>query len=456
MIRATHSFPAGFLWGTATAAHQVEGDNHGNDFWDWEMEPGRIAEGHRSGKACDWWGGRWREDFDRAAEAGQNAHRLSVEWSRIEPSPGTTDYEALAAYREILAGARQRGLRPMVTLHHFTNPRWFQERGGWANPEAPAFFQRFVEAAVGALGELVEDWITINEPNVYAYAAYTVGAFPPGEKDMGRALNVLDHLVRAHARAYAAIHRLRPTARVGIAHHYRGIHPDHRWNPLEQASAALRNTIFNQAVPRAVVDGWVRLPGRRYRIREAARTQDFFGLNYYTTEVVQLDLRRPLDLFGRSAYPKGADLSPSGFIANAPDGFWHALVWARRFRLPILITENGVEDAADGVRPRYLAAHLRQLWRAANFNWEIQGYYHWTLVDNFEWERGWTQRFGLWELDPATQERRPRPSAEFFADICRRNALTSEAVARYAPEVLEDLFPSTGTGRVAFLPSSEG
>ncbi|HLE23990.1 MAG TPA: family 1 glycosylhydrolase, partial [Anaerolineales bacterium] len=414
------------------------------------------AEGHRSGKACDWWGGRWQEDFDRAAGAGQNAHRLSVEWSRIEPTPGAIDGEALAAYRAILEGARRRGLRPMVTLHHFTNPVWLQELGGWTNPEAPALFERFVEATVAALGDLVDDWITINEPNVYAYAAYTVGAFPPGEKNLGRALDVIGQLVRAHARAYAVIHRLRPGARVGIAHHYRGIHPAHRWNPVELASAALRNRVFNESIPRAVHDGWLRLPGRSTRIRQAAGTQDFFGLNYYTSEVVQMDLHRPLELFGRSAYPKAADLSPSGFIAHSPQGFWRALVWARRFRLPILITENGIEDVADGIRPRYLATHLRQLWRAANFNWLIEGYYHWTLVDNFEWERGWTQRFGLWALDPQSQERRPRPSAEFYADICRTNALSSEAVARFAPEVLEDLFPSSGPGSLAFLPASEG
>jgi beta-glucosidase len=142
LIRATHTFPAGFLWGTATAAHQVEGDNRANDFWSWEEGAGHIAEGHRSGIACDWWGGRWQEDFDRAAGDGQNAHRLSVEWSRIEPTPGKVDGDSLSAYREILEGARRRGLRPMVTLHHFTNPMWFLERGGWTQPEAPAWSAR--------------------------------------------------------------------------------------------------------------------------------------------------------------------------------------------------------------------------------------------------------------------------------------------------------------------------
>jgi beta-glucosidase len=452
MIRATHSFPPGFRWGTASAAHQVEGDNFANDFWAWEAQPGRIAEGQRSGKACDWWGGRWREDFDRAAATGQNAHRLSVEWSRIEPSPGVFNHEALAAYREILEGARQRGLRPMVTLHHFTNPAWLLELGGWPAEGTPARFERFVEATVAELGDLADEWVTINEPNVYAFAAYTAGAFPPGERSFSRTLLVLERMVEAHARAYAVIHRLRPTARVGMAHHHRGFLPAHAWNPVEHASAAARHRVFNEAIPRALYDGRLRLPGRVVRMPRAAGTQDFFGLNHYTTEAVRMDLRRPQELFGRSSYPRGADLSPNGFIANDPEGFWRSLVWARRYRLPIWITENGIEDHLDAVRPRYLAAHLRQLWRAANFNWQVEGYFHWCLVDNFEWERGWTQRFGLWELDPATQERRARPSADFYAEICRANALTSEAVGRYAPEVFEELFPSSGPGKLAFLP----
>lgn len=449
MIRAILTFPAGFRWGTATASHQVEGENRNNDFWEWESQDGRIAEGHRSGKACDWWGGRWEEDFDRAADAGQNAHRLSVEWSRIEPEPGKFDTDALDVYRVLLNGARRRGLRPMVTLHHFTNPRWFAARGGWSDPESPELFERYVAHTVSALGELVDDWVTINEPNVYAYAAYTLGVFPPGVADRRQAFDVIIHMVRAHARAYHVIHKVFPEARVGLAHHYRGFRPSHRWNPLEVAIARLRHRVFNEAFPRAVLDGQLRLPGRSVRLPEAAATQDFFGLNYYTTEDVALDLSRPGEFFGRSGYGDGADLSPNGFIANTPEGFWEALAWARGFRLPILITENGVEDSEDGFRRRFLASHLRQLWRAVSFNWRVEGFYHWTLVDNFEWERGWTQRFGLWSLDPITQERRKRPSADFYADICRRNALSSEAVAEYAPEVLEELFPREGVGRIA-------
>jgi len=452
MIRAFHSFPRGFLWGTATASHQVEGDNRGNDWWRWEQEPGHIAHGHRSGLACDWWGGRWQEDFDRAAADGQNAHRLSIEWSRLEPEPGRWDSAALETYRTILQGARDRGLVPIVTLHHFTNPAWLADAGGWLEPAAAERFTSFVRRAVGALQDLVDTWITINEPNAYAYAAYTAGAFPPGERDLRKGLSVMRTLIRAHAMAYHAIHEIQPHAQVGLAHNYRGMEAAHAWNPVERALASLRSSIYNDRIPQAVHDGRLRFPLGGETLEQAARTQDFLGLNYYTAETVTLDLRARSELFGRSGFPPGSDVSPTGFIANRPAGFWRALVWARRFRLPILIAENGIEDETDRLRPRYLAAHLRQLWRAVNFNWNVRGYLHWTLVDSFEWERGWTQRFGLWSLDPDTQARGRRPSADLYAEICKANGLSSEMVAAHAPEALESLFPRTGRGEVTFEP----
>lgn len=444
MIQASYTFPRRFLWGTATAAHQVEGNNQHNDWWDWEQQPGRILKGHRSGLACDWWGGRWREDLDRAAAAGQNAHRLSVEWSRIEPSPAVWDEAALEAYVEIVRGALARKLMPMVTLHHFTNPRWVAEQGGWANPNTVPLFERFVRKVVGRLRDLVGLWVTINEPNVYMTNAYITGLFPPGEKNLGLGIQVGGNLIRAHAAAYRAIHEIQPGALVGLAHHYRGFAPARPSAPLDRWVARALSRTFNDLFPVAAHTGRMRVLLKNESIRGAARTQDYFGLNYYTREKVAFDLRRPVDFFARRFFPADADLSPTGFVANDPDGFWEALGWARRFGLPIYVTENGVEDPEDRLRPRYLAAHLRQLWRGVNFNWPIRGYFHWTLVDNFEWERGWTQRFGLWELNPETQERRKRASADFFAEVCRTNSLASETVAMYAPDAFDQIFP---TGR---------
>jgi beta-glucosidase len=441
MIEAQYTFPKGFLWGTATSSHQVEGDNTNNDWWHWESEEGRIHAGQRSEKACDWWNGRWREDFDRAAASGQNAHRLSIEWSRIEPSPGKWDGDALERYREIIKGAIERGMTPMVTLHHFTNPMWMAEQGGWLSDEAIDWFERYTLRVVGELAEWVKMWVTINEPNVYAYEGYLAGHFPPGEGSLSMTYEVMKNMLLAHAAAYHAIHRIQPDASVGLAHHYRGMRPAHARNPLDRWVAGIRSRTFNDLVPQAASSGQLRFLGRKEFVPQAAGTQDFFGLNYYTQELVAFDLRHASELFSRGFFPADADLSPTGFIANSPQGMWQALNWAHGYGLPIIITENGVEDDEDRMRPRYLASHIRQVWRAVNFNWYVRGFFHWTLVDNFEWERGWSQRFGLWDLDPDTQERSKRASADLYSEICKANALSTDMVARYAPEAFGEIFP---------------
>jgi beta-glucosidase len=441
VIRAKYQFPPGFLWGTATAAHQVEGNNVHNDWWAWEQQPDRILHDHQSGLACDWWGGRWVEDLDRAAQTHQNTHRLSIEWSRIEPEPAIWDETALEAYRAIISGLIERGMVPMVTLHHFSTPLWVQERGGWLSEEVIPWFERFVKKAVGTLQDLVSLWITINEPNVFSYAAYADGTFPPGRSSLQETAHVAANLIKAHASAYHTIHAIRPDASVGLAHQYRGFHPARRNALINKRIAAFRSRAFNDAIPNAVTNGRFQFLRWKFQIPEARRTQDFLGLNYYTQESVEFNLLRPMDVFKAGGYEEGSDLSPTGFIANKPEGFWDALRWAKGFHLPIFITENGIEDEYDQIRPRYIASHIHRLWKAVNFNWDVRGYYYWSLVDNFEWERGWTQRFGLWGLNPRTQERKKRKSADFFAEICRTNAMTSEAVSRYAPELLDDLYP---------------
>jgi beta-glucosidase len=440
MAEAGFHLPEGFRWGTATAAHQVEGQNRLNDWSAWEEQPGRILRGDRSGLACDWWGGRWKEDMDRAAAAGQNAHRLSVEWSRIEPEPGQWDDHALTFYREMLAGMRSRGIEPMVTLHHFTNPLWLMELGGWENEKIVPRFETFVRKTVSALKDLVDFWCTINEPNVYAYCAVAAGTFPPGKKDIRITLRVMRNQVLAHAAAYHAIHEIQPQARVGIAFNYRGMIP-HTASPLDGMVTGIQSRIFNDLIPMALQDGWLRFPIGRERVPNAARTQDYFGVNYYSCDHISFDLGRPGDLFSRRFYPEGSDLSDIGWNANMPEGMGQAIRWANAFHLPIYITENGIEDEADRIRPRYLIQHLHQVWKMVNIGISVRGYYHWSLVDNFEWERGWTQRFGLWALDPETQRRTERPSARLYAEICRENGLTSDMVRRYAPEIYPVMFP---------------
>lgn len=178
-------------------------------------------------------------------------------------------------------------------------------------------------------------------------------------------------------------------------------------------------------------------------VPEAKGTQDFYGFNYYTRNQVTFDLRKPESMFSNGFYAKDAELSDGAFLANEPDGMFEGLKWIVRMfpNLPIIISENGIADANDQLRPRYMAQHIHQMWRAVNFNWPIKGYFHWTLVDNFEWDRGWALRFGLWALDEKTQKRTKRPSADLYAEICKENGLTSDMVQKYCPEVFDKLFP---------------
>jgi beta-glucosidase len=441
MPEATFHFPRGFLWGTATAAYQVEGGNTNNNWTAWEQQPGRVQLGHKAGQACEWWNGRWREDFDRAAEGGQNAHRLSVEWSRIQPAPDRWDEDALDHYRQMLQGLHERGLQPMVTLHHFTDPLWLTEQGGWERPGVVPLFERFVEKVVEALREYVELWVPINEPNVYAVSGYVTGEFPPGRHNLDIAARVAANMLKGHAAAYRAIHRLQPQAMVGAAVNYRDFLPARSWSPLDRLVTGQLYSSFNDSFIECLASGRFKMAAKRQRIPEAKGAQDFVGVNYYTREYVAFSLGHANELFARRFFRPEAELSSNGMLANEPAGFYRTLQRAMRYKLPIFVTENGVEDAEDRLRPRYLAEHIHQMWHAVNFNWPVRGYFHWTLVDNFEWERGWTQRFGLWELDVETQARRKRPSANLYQAICTENGLSTEMVRQYAPQIAADMFP---------------
>jgi beta-glucosidase len=441
MPTARFTFPRGFLWGTATAANQVEGQNT-NSWSRWEETPGKIMEGQCSGLACDWWGGRWKEDLKRALDTGQNAHRFSIEWSRIQPTADSWDDQALENYVEMVRWMADHQMTPLVTLHHFSDPLWLVDRGGWESEETPALFARFTRRVVDALKDYVNLWVTINEPNVYIMGGWLAGEFPPGKNDMRLAAEVMVNVLRGHAAAYRVIHELQPHAQVGVATNYRSMVPAHPWSPLDKLPLKFQDQIFNRAFNDALSNGKLNLVLKKVKLPEVAGTQDFIGLNYYTRDIVAFDISKPGQLFGKRCFPEGALVSPTGFLANVPAGMWDGLRWAHKFDLPILVTENGVEDDKDTLRPRYLVEHLHQVWRAANFCWRVKGYFHWSLVDNFEWERGWTQRFGLWGLDVETQKRIRRKSVDVYESICKANAIDSEMVKELVPEILDQLFPA--------------
>jgi beta-glucosidase len=453
MARATMVFPRDFLWGTATAAHQVEGNNDNNDWWAWEEHGNRILAGRRSGLACNWWANA-EADLDRAAEMGTNAHRLSLEWSRIEPEPSVFDTAALDRYRQILQAMHDRGIEPMVTLHHFSNPLWLVEKGDFSSNLVVDYFRRYTGKVVTTLGDLVPKWLTINEPLIYVMYRYLEGCFPPPQKQGWRAgMQALGNLLRCHAAAYEAIKAVHPAAQVSMAKHLRPIQSPAGGNLFDRRWARWLDWFFNDMWLESMVDGRLRWPVGRGVVKGLAGSFDFVGINYYSRALVRFPPRR-----GRlyeTDYGPEAAVSDGNYGEIYPAGLYQVIKRSRRYDKPIYITENGLPDAADKLRPAFIISHLREIWRAISFSFPVMGYYHWSLVDNFEWDRGWTQRFGLYEMDPETQERRLRASGRLYGEICRSYGVSSDMAERYAPELLATIFPGDSPAGAPGRPSAE-
>jgi beta-glucosidase len=348
----------------------------------------------------------------------------------------------------MLGELRGRGIRPMVALHHFTNPRWFERAGGWAWAEAVVRFQRYVRVAVGALGDLCDFWLTLNEPLVYLTQGWVRGIWPPNRRHVGEARRVLRHLLLGHAAAYQTIHALQPTAQVSYSHACHAFRGRSARHPFHRYVADLRNYAIDQLWVLCTVDGRLRPPlGLGDYHPALAGSFDFCGINYYTSKSVQFSLN-PRLLFGADYIAPNAEYSDAGregpYSVYAPRGLFLHCFELSALGKPLYITENGLPDADDDQRPRWLLGHLQQVQRALRAGCDIRGYFHWALVDNFEWSEGWGLRFGLFALNPATQERMARPSAHLYGEIARRNAITQTMVERYDPAACDDYFERKG------------
>lgn len=412
-------FPPGFLWGAATAAHQVEGANQWNDWWAFE-QAGRLP--FKSGEACRHYE-LFERDFDLARAWGHNAHRFSIEWSRIEPQQGDWDRAALEHYREVIGALRRRGMEPLVTLHHFTNPAWFADAGGWLARRNVAQFARYVEFVAGQLGDQVRWWITINEPTVYAKNAFVSGNWPPcREGDWAAAWRAVRNMGRAHRLAYEILHRHRPDALVGFAHSAPLVVPRQPARPLDRVAASLRDFVLNRMPFDLVSGAW-------------SKRLDFVGLNYYCRTLVHWQARGTAALFGRDWLEddQGAPRTFSDIGWEIyPAGLERQLARFARYSVPVVVTENGVATTDEQRRLEFLGAHLRSLAQAVAAGIPVAGYCYWSLMDNYEWSQGTAPRFGLAATDFATQTRIPRPAARYFAEVCTSNALPEEPPAHHA------------------------
>ena len=423
-------FPASFLFGTATSATQIEGGCRSSDWFEFARQPGRIKGGDRPDAACDAWR-RWEDDVALQRSLGLGAHRMSIEWARIEPREGEIDRSALDRYREMVGALIEAGIEPMITLHHFTLPAWLAERGGVLADDFAERLARFARVAVGALGDVCRRWITINEPNVLAAQAYLLGVWPPAVTSPAAAVRAHHRLLEGHVAAYRAIKdMLGDAAEVGVAHHLRVAEPERPGAILDRAAARTFARVFNDAFATATCEGRMYGPldalvrGKGgFRVADARGTQDFFGINYYSRDLVRFALDKPEELFCSRRVPPGANVNDLGWEIY-PAGLGHVVrTWARRSGVPVYITENGIADAADHKRASFLVEHLTELGRAIADGVDVRGYFHWSLTDNFEWAEGYAPRFGLFEIDYSTQERRARESARLYARIARTRAV---------------------------------
>lgn len=394
----TIKFPSGFLWGASTSGYQVEGNNTNSDWWHWEQT--HQPPSKWSGQACDQYN-RFEQDFDLAKSLNHNAHRLSIEWSRIESKEGEFNEAEIEHYKKVLKSLKDKGLTVVLTLWHFTLPKWVADKGGWESWKTPKYFERFVKKIVPEIGDLVDFWITLNEPGVYIYETYIVREWPHAKKSwMGQAKTFLN-LTNAHKKVYKYLHSVYPAGKpVGIANNILSFESFHKHSITEQVAVSLNDLFANHLF---------------YFFTHG--THDFLGINYY----FHVRFKGGGWIAERYGARQTHDVSDMGWEVY-PEGIFEVLTDLAD-DIPIYITECGIASTNDDRRNRFLISYLQEVARAIKAGVNVRGFFYWSLLDNFEWHLGFGPKFGLVEVDYKTQERRLRPSALVYKDIIQNNGI---------------------------------
>ena len=422
-------FGKDFLWGSATAAHQIEGNCTNNNWFQFESavdaqgKP-RILNGQKAGLGCDAWN-LYKEDVQLMKALSLNAYRFSVEWSKIEPRPGEFDEAALDHYEQEVKEMLANGIEPMITLHHFSNPIWFEDKGAFLQDDSPAIFTRFVERVVNKLGPLVKLWCTINEPAIYAVFAYFTAEFPPALTDARKAARVYRNLLLAHTAAYNAVKKIRPDAQVGLVVHVGQFDPPNPWSLVDLLIARMLNKNMNNAHFQYLVEGSFdfSIPGMvSEKFRGGQKDAfDFIGLNYYTNHF------RVFKPFGKEQFIETTKAPPEKLTdmgwAIYPEGLYRSLkLIASYTSKPVYIAENGLADHLDTKRAKFIEDHLLVINKAIADGMNVKGYFYWSLMDNFEWAHGFDKRFGLYRVDLATRKRTLYEGSRKLTEIIKASA----------------------------------
>ncbi len=422
--------PEGFLMGVSTAAAQIEGGDVNSNWNDWYRQ-GKIYDGTDPATGNDHWL-RWEEDTALLSQMGMEVYRFGIEWARILPEEGKINEEAIARYRCELQMLREKGIRPLMTIHHFANPMWFERKGGWVKRENLQDYLDLVSLAVDRFGDLVSDYITINEPNVYATNSYCFGQWPPGKKSFSDTLKVLENMAYCHIKAYGIIHEKRKAmgygdTMVGAANHLRVFAPKDVKNPWHRFCASLSEKLFQGHLMTAMIRGEFKFPLRNFARIPAGEYSDFHGLNYYSRSTVSsigdgVRENCPKNDLGWEIYPQGLESC--------------ARMLYDRLERPIWVTENGTCDRDDRFRSRYLYEHLQVISRSGL---PFERYYHWCFCDNFEWSEGNSAKFGLVSAEGGEKVRRVKRSGVFYSEMIRNKGVTREMYDQYVSNVEYDV-----------------
>ena len=426
------SFPAGFLWGSAISEYQNSGAYHcpASNWAAWEQTKTflgypHIALGQQSGSACDHWN-LYKNDVQLLKELNLNTFRLSVEWSRIEPVEGMYDESALDHYSDEIDALLAAGIEPMVSLHHFTDPLWFSLKGGFEKEENVHYFVEFCQKVFARLSDRECLWITINEPTIYMFQGYLRGVFPPGKCNPLLAVRVLRNLLQAHTETYQALKAMDhgTTAQIGVVHQYLMFLPYGNWNPLERIPGLMFNYILNTAVLNFFKTGTFQISipvlfDSSYQAPEGP-LMDFIGLNYYSRVLAKAQLSL-FDPIVPTCYP--GEIMTDFPYAMYPQGLYEAIAKMAELNVPIYVTENGIPDEKDDRRGLFFEQYLYALSCALADGYDVRGYYYWSLMDNFEWDEGFTKKFGLCHVDFTTKKRTIRTSAWRYRDIIMKKTV---------------------------------
>lgn len=419
-------FPSGFLLGAATAATQIEGGDENNNWYDW-CRQGKIRDGASCVRANDHWN-RYKDDIRLMKQLNIKTYRMGLEWSRIEPENGRFDERAVEHYRDELQTLLKAGIRPLVTLHHFTHPLWLCREGEFEKRSVVGYFERYVRYIVSRIGDLVSDYITINEPNVYVSQGYFLGLWPPGKRSLTLMARVYKNMTLCHIAGYTAIHEVRQKlgfpgkTMVGVAHNVCVFAPYHRFNPLDRLAADAMSYLLQDGIIRLMVTGKMPLLLRPFEKEiHPGHYFDFIGINYYQRMGVRFKGIRQEVLPGTPHNDLGWEIYPQG-LQDLCERFY------KHYHAPIWITENGTCDNTDSFRARYIADHLAAVRRAIDAGVPVERYYHWSIIDNFEWAEGESARFGLIHCDYETQHRTIKNSGRIYGEICRDGGITEQTM----------------------------